>query len=161
MLADLALLIAVCAPAIHPATALAIVAHESKLNPWAVGINGARASSQPTTREQAVTLAKTMVEKGYSVDVGYAQINTSTLKSLGLTIEQGFEPCRNLGAMQTVLIRNYAIAAEQLGEGQPALQAALSAYNTGNMHAGVRNGYVRAVYRHAPEKRGGQQTKHE
>ena len=63
--------------------------------------------------------------------------------------------------MQTVLIRNYVIAAEQLGEGQPALQAALSAYNTGNMRAGVRNGYVRAVYRHAPVKRSGQQTKHE
>ena len=137
------------------------VAHESSLNLWAVGINGARVSSQPTTREQAVTLAKTMVAKGYSVDVGYAQINTATLKKFGLSIEQGFEPCRNLGAMQTVLIRNYVIAAEQLGEGQPALQAALSAYNTGNIHAGVRNGYVRAVYRQASVKRAVQAAKPE
>ena len=150
MLADLALLIALCAPAVHPATALAVVAHESGGNPWTVGINGAHASSQPTTRQQAVSLATTMLAKGYSVDVGYAQINSATLKKLGLSIEQGFEPCINLKAMQTVLTRNYAIAAGRLGNGQPALQAALSAYNTGNMNAGLRNGYVRAVYRYAP-----------
>lgn len=147
MVADLALLIALCAPAVHPVTALSIVRHESDQNPWAVGVNSKRLSSQPTTREQAVGLAKTFIGMGYSVDVGYAQINSATLDRLGLTVEQGFEPCTNLNSMQHVLVRNYSAAALHFGEGQSALQAALSAYNTGNMRAGLRNGYVKAVYR--------------
>jgi type IV secretion system protein VirB1 len=146
MIANLPLLIALCAPAVHSVTANALISHESAGNPWAVGVNGARVSRQPSTREQAISLAHVMVAKGFSVDVGLAQINSRTLEKLGLSIEQAFEPCVNLQAMQTVLTRDYNISAQRLGEGQPALQAALSIYNTGNMGAGLRNGYVRKVY---------------
>ena len=152
MSADLALLIALCAPAVHPTTAHALVQHESGGHPWAVGLNGARLSGQPATREHAVGLAKTLMSLGYSVDIGYAQINSITLRGLGLTVEQGFEPCTNLSAMQSVLVSRYKTAAVHFGEGQNALQAALSAYNTGNMRSGLTNGYVGAVYRNA--KRG-------
>ena len=36
----------------------------------------------------------------------------------------------------------YKKAAKQMGEGQPALLAALSAYNTGDMQKGFKSGYV-------------------
>lgn len=154
MIGDLALLIALCAPAVHPVTARSVVRHESNENAWAVGVNGKRLSSQPTTREQAVGLAKMLIGMGFSVDVGYAQINSATLKGLGLTVEQGFEPCTNLNSMQHVLVRNYSAAVVRFGEGQTALQATLSAYNTGNMRAGLTNGYVAAVYRRSGRELG-------
>jgi type IV secretion system protein VirB1 len=144
---QLAVLLAVCAPAVHPTTAHALVQHESRGHPWAVGMNGARLSHQPATQQHALGLANTLIALGYTVDIGYAQINSLTLRRLGLTIEQGFEPCTNLRAMQTVLVSRYQTAAARFGDGQVALRAALSAYNTGNMRSGLTNGYVAAVYR--------------
>lgn len=144
------LLIAACAPAIHPTTAASLVQAESRGNPLAIGINGgARLSSPPATAAQAAAVAKTLIAAGLSVDLGLAQINSRNLAKLGLSVEDAFVPCRNLAAMQTVLQENYARAAAKHGEGQRALQAALSTYNAGDPVRGLRNGYVAAVYRQA------------
>ena len=78
--------------------------------------------------------------------MGYAQINSSNLASLGLTVATVFKPCVNLNAMQTVLQGNYERAANRHGQGQSALKAALSSYNTGHPHRGLANGYVHALY---------------
>ena len=45
-----------------------------------------------------------------------------------------------------ILTADYAEAARRQGEGQPALRAALSAYNTGDFSRGFRNGYVARYY---------------
>ena len=147
---ELMLLIAACAPAIHPATAASLVQAESGGNPLAIGINGgARLSRPPATAAQAAAAAKALIAAGFSVDLGLAQINSRNLARLGLSVEDAFVPCRNLAAMQAVLQENYTRAAAQHGEGQRALQAALSAYNAGDPVRGLRNGYVETVYRQA------------
>lgn len=142
---DLALL-AVCAPAVHPTTMQAIVQHESRANPYAIGVNGGYAlPRQPRTKAEAVATAQWLKQQGYSFDSGAAQINDANWQWLGLDAESVFDPCTNLQAAQTILQDNYARAVKQYGEGQKALQAALSAYNTGNFTAGVKNGYVQKV----------------
>jgi type IV secretion system protein VirB1 len=45
-----------------------------------------------------------------------------------------------------ILTANYAEAVRSRGEGQGALQAALSAYNTGSFYRGFANGYVAKYY---------------
>ena len=45
-----------------------------------------------------------------------------------------------------ILTADYAEAARSRGDGQPALQAALSAYNTGSFYRGFANGYVARYY---------------
>jgi type IV secretion system protein VirB1 len=148
----LPVLVALCAPAVHPSTALSLVQQESGGAPLAMGINGrghARLSRPAATEAQAVWAAKALIAQGYSVDMGLAQINSQNLRRLGLTVEDVFKPCVNLRAMQTLLLANYARAVAVHGPGQLALQAALSAYNTGDARRGLRNGYVRAVYQQA------------
>ncbi|HEX9497993.1 MAG TPA: hypothetical protein VF926_06345, partial [Mycobacterium sp.] len=44
------------------------------------------------------------------------------------------------------LMADYAAAVRTRGEGQAALEAALSAYNTGDFHRGFENGYVARYY---------------
>jgi len=137
-----------CAPSVAIETIAAVVSHESKRNPFAIGINGgARITRQPLNKAEAVETANKLLSMGLSIDLGLAQINSANLGRLGLTVEQVFEPCVNLRAAETVLRGCYDPAAKRHGPGQLALQAALSCYNTGNYARGLSNGYVQSVYR--------------
>ena len=145
---DFAALVEHCAPSVHPATMSAIARVESGFNPWVIGINGrVRITRQPLTKSEAVDTAKQLLQMSLSIDLGLAQINSANLERLGLSIEQAFEPCANLHAAETVLRWCYDRAAKRLGGGQPALQAALSCYNTGGYARGLANGYVQGIYR--------------
>ena len=140
-------LIAACAPQVAPPTIAAIIRVESGGNPLAIGINGPmRLSRRPVDAADAARLARTIMQAGYSVDLGLMQINSRNLPGLGLTVEQVFDPCTNIRAGATILTRGYLGATRRWGPGQDALKAALSAYNTGNYEAGFRNGYVAKVY---------------
>lgn len=137
-----------CSPMVHPDTALRLVKHESGNNPYAININGPyRLSPQPTSFAQAVATAQMLLNAGLSIDMGLGQINSRNLSWLGLTLDTVFEPCRNLQAMQVVLLKGYEKAARTHGPGQQALVAALSSYNTGHPEYGIRNGYVAAVFK--------------
>lgn len=145
---DLIFLSQQCAPTVAIETITALVSHESRTNPFAIGINGgARISRQPLNQEEAVETAKKLLKLGLSVDLGLAQINSTNLGRLGLTVQQIFEPCTNLRAAETVLRECYDGAASRHGGGQTALQAALSCYNTGNYSSGFSNGYVSGIYK--------------
>ena len=123
----------------------AVVSVESRGNPYAIGVNRGRQVRQPTNAAEAVAVAKRLLARGANIDLGLGQINSSNLKWLGLSIEAAFDPCSNLAAAARVLTGNYRRA---VGLGiQSPLGAALSAYNTGSMQRGYRNGYVAKVYR--------------
>lgn len=137
-----------CAPTVAHQTIVAIVRHESKLNPFAVGINGkTRITRQPTNEQEAIQISETLISMGVSIDMGLAQINSANLKKLGLSVAQVFDPCTNLRAAEKVLHWCYDPAEKKHGSGQAALQAALSCYNTGDFSRGLNNGYVASVYR--------------
>ena len=134
-----------CAPSVAPSTLAAIIQVESGGNPWALGVNAhhhqiirTRAHSLP----EAAQLAHYYMHLGYSVDLGLMQINSKNLKGLNLSVEKVLDPCHNLQAGSRILARGYMGAAKRYGEGQVALKAALSAYNTGNYEQGFLNGYV-------------------
>ena len=134
-----------CAPDVAPSTMAAIVSVESRGNPYAIGVNRGRQVRQPTNAAEAVAVARRLLALGANIDLGLGQINSSNLKWLGLSVEAAFDPCSNLAAAARVLTGNYRRA---LARGiQSPLGAALSAYNTGSMQRGYRNGYVAKVYR--------------
>lgn len=134
-----------CAPDVHVTTITAIVRHESGFNPLAIGVNGKPGRSiYPKTRQEAVDEVRKLQAKGASFDAGYGQINNANWKWLGITPENVFDPCTNLKAAQRVLVQCYE-GASKAHQGQAALYAALSCYNTGNYTYGLKNGYVRKV----------------
>jgi type IV secretion system protein VirB1 len=135
-----------CAPAVAPATLLALARVESGLNPLAIGVNHSPAKvPPPRSTSQAIELATSLTAAGENVDLGLAQINSANLKRLGLTIKAAFDPCRNLAAGATILRTAYAAARQHAADDQAALRAALSIYNTGDHLRGLRNGYVARV----------------
>lgn len=138
-----------CAPMVSPETGVKLVRHESGGNPYAIGVNGPYVvRPQPRSREQAVATAKKLLAMAdvRSIDVGLAMINSSNLSWLGISLDQAFDPCTNLSAMQKVLLPAYERWAAVKGPGDHALQAALSEYNTGHPTRGLSNGYVSRVY---------------
>ncbi len=153
----LVMLVLACAPLVAPETAVKLVMTESGGNPWAIGVNGPYVvRPQPTTQSQAIGTARTLLRMPgvRSIDVGLAMINSSNFDRLGLTLEQAFDPCVNLGAMQAHLHESFTRAASEHGPCQAALQQALSEYNTGHRTRGIANGYVKKVYLQ-PIRRGG------
>ncbi|MDR2031359.1 MAG: lytic transglycosylase domain-containing protein [Azoarcus sp.] len=139
-----------CAPWVAPETMAAIVRTESSFRPWAIGVNGgAKLARQPESKDEAIATAQWLLDHGYSVDMGLGQINSSNLAKTGLTVEDAFDPCKNLTAAASILSRNYQAAYRQVKDEQAALQAALSAYNTGSFTRGLTNGYVQKVLRNA------------
>lgn len=136
-------LAAACAPNIHPQTLHSVIKQESNYNALAIGINKAdQLKSQPKTRAEAIAVANRLVSQNVNFDAGLAQINIKNLNWLSLSVEDLFDPCKNLKASSLVLSTCYKRASLQYGKGQKALRAALSCYNTGNFDRGFSNGYV-------------------
>jgi len=118
------ILLASCAPLVDPVTMSAVVQNESGGNSLAIHDNATGKSYSPKSMDEAVGLAKRLINAGHSVDLGLAQINSRNLKWVGMTVEQVFEPCSNLQASQQVLVD-----AHQRSGGD--LQKTLQIYNTG------------------------------
>ena len=146
-LVEFALLAALCAPDVHVKTLSALVTHESRGAVYAIGLNDRdiRLIRQPQTLAEAVETAEWLRSEGYDFDAGLGQINVRNLDWLGLSVPDLFNPCRNLRGAAQVLRSCYDRAAKRFGPGQPALQAALSCYNTGDFQRGFTNGYVQKV----------------
>ena len=136
-----------CAPQVHADTARALVSVESAFNPWAIGVVGGALVRQPRHRAEALTTSKALRAAGWNFSVGLGQINVGNFDRLGLTIESAFEPCGNLGAMQTVLAECFDRASRSAAKAvdQTALRQALSCCYSGDFATGFRHGYVRKV----------------
>ena len=135
-----------CAPDVHPLTVAYLVSAESRNDPYAINVNGGRSlPHQPRNEQEARAAIAWLDQRGWNYDVGYAQINSANFRSLGLTGAQLLDPCTNLRASALILGECYARAVQAVGEGQGALQRALSCYNTGSQSRGFNNGYVKRV----------------
>jgi type IV secretion system protein VirB1 len=115
---------------------------ESQGNPIAIHVNGATFARPPRDAAEAVVMARTAMVAGYTVDLGLMQVNSANLEAMGYTVEDMFDPCRNLQAGAMILTNFYRAALVQYPDPQIALRAALSAYNTGSFTRGITNGYV-------------------
>ena len=138
-------LVAACAPQVNGDTARALVAVESGFNPHAIGVVGGVLDRQPQTRPEALATARMLQATGCNFSAGLAQINLRNFERLGLNVESVFDPCRNLNAMQTVLVDCIDRAQRRESASQRALRQALSCYYSGNFATGFRHGYVRRV----------------
>ena len=135
-----------CSPQINPIIAHAIVKAESSFNPFAIGVNSGVRIKQPQSYQQAVMEAKRLLAQGHNIDLGWGQINSKNLSWLRLSVEEVFNPCANLRAMQTVYLDCYSKAGNS-GLGT-RMQRAFSCYNTGNFSRGFNNGYVNKLTRY-------------
>ena len=136
-----------CAANVAPVTLEAVIAVESHGNPLAVNVNHLPGPQpRPASITEAAKVAEGYIRHGFSVDLGLMQVNSRNLSALGVTVTVALDPCANIKAGGAILAANYADAVRTRGEGQAALQAALSAYNTGDFARGFRNGYVARYY---------------
>ncbi|WP_334189721.1 lytic transglycosylase domain-containing protein [Noviherbaspirillum sp.] len=139
-----------CAPWVAHQTLAAIVKTESAFRPFAIGVNGgARLVRQPENKPEAVATATWLLAHGYAIDLGLGQVSSANLGKTGLSVEDAFDPCKNLAAAAAILHRNYQAASATVTGEQAVIQAALSAYNTGSFTRGFANGYVHKVMRNA------------
>jgi type IV secretion system protein VirB1 len=130
-----------CGPSVAPGTTQAIIQVESGGNPLAIGDNNLKKSFAPKTKSEAVSLATQLISQGHSVDLGLMQVNSCHLAPRRLSLEELFDPCRNVGAGTTILSGFY----RQYPNRDPnlTLYNALSAYNTGKAWRGA--GYVNRI----------------
>jgi len=141
--ADLA---AQCAPATPQSALVSIAQAESGLAPLAIRINGRGGHAVNTIdKAGAIATAHSLIDQGRNLDLGLAQINSRNLGWLGLSVEDAFDPCRNLAAAARILDRGYAQALRIDHGGRPILQMAYSLYNSGDVARGWSNGYVARV----------------
>jgi type IV secretion system protein VirB1 len=145
-------LILACAPNVAPVTIQEIIRVESAGNPLAININTRngvklRPTIKITTPQHAIAVTYAAMALGHTVDMGYMQVNSANLVKLGYTVEDMFDPCKNITAGARILESAYMQVLPRHTNEQAALQAALSIYNTGNRMGGFNNGYVAKFYR--------------
>ena len=134
-------------PGVNPHPTAAIIKVESGFQENALNLNSkAWKIKPPQSRQDAISLGRELLLKGLNIDLGIMQINSENLKPYGLSLEDAFDPCKNIKVGTRILKENYERAEISLGSGQKALKAALSAYNSGNFHSGLENGYVGRLY---------------
>lgn len=139
-------LAAQCGPSAAPITTMAIIRTESGGNPYAIGDNSTRKSHYPASKKEAVQLARSLLSRGHNLDLGLMQINSRHLKPRNLSLDEIFDPCRNIGIGTTILAEFYQ--ANDHGEPRDiVIFKALSAYNTGSAWRGP--GYVNRILRTA------------
>ena len=135
-----------CAPMVNKELLMAIVRTESDFRPLAIGINTKGAlRQQPKTKAEAASLAKGLIRQGHNIDLGLAQINSANLARLSLTVDDAFDPCKNISAAGHLLQSDFKRALIAGYQGDAALIAGISAYNTGSFTRGIKNGYVKKV----------------
>ncbi len=136
-----------CAPSVAVETLVSVVHTESRFNPYAIGVNAKGvAKPDPLDKASAIATARTLIARGLNIDLGLGQINSANLKWLGLSVEDAFDPCRNLAAAARVLSSNYLSVARSSPSTEAAIATAMSMYNTGSRSRGFGNGYVGRVY---------------
>lgn len=145
-----------CAPQVHPTTLKALMHVESSAHAFAVSDDGPAGlpwetrktmlrSFYPGSREEAISIAETLVRQGHLVGVGPLQVSVRNVARLGSTLRSAFEPCENIRLGGAVVVENFVAASRRYKNPQQALLAAISLYNTGTYDKGFRNGYVRKV----------------
>ena len=145
---DLHGLIQQCAPNVAPNTLMSVMTIESAHKPEAIGFlikkDGRKflLTSQPKTKTEAINWADWLLENGYRFDAGIAQVNSTNFGRFGLTAKNVFDPCTNISAAGKIFTEFYVTAKNQYGEGQTALLAAISAYQSGNHQTGFKTWYV-------------------
>lgn len=148
-----------CAADVPVITLRAIARAESAFRPYALSLNypkraaaeqglhggGMFLARQPRTLDEARAWTRYLVNLGKTVSIGLLQINSEHADDFGLTWDQLFDPCTNMRIGARLLTAYYLQAAAVLGDGQQALQFALSGYNSGFPLVGFTNGYVDSV----------------
>lgn len=130
-------LIAICAPLIHPDTALSVMKEESKLNPFAIGVVDGWVK-QPTDFKSAVLTAQQLEKEGKNYSVGLMQINKYNFAKYQLTLEQMFDPCNNLQVAEKILKDCY--------QRSGSVNDALSCYYSGNFLRGYKKDFRGTSY---------------
>lgn len=136
-----------CAPSVAVETLVSVVHTESHFNPYAIGVNAKGvAAPNPSDQVSAAAAARSLIARGYNIDLGLGQINSANLRWLGLSVDDAFDPCRNLAAAARVLASNYLNVVRSSPSTEVAIATAMSMYNTGSRSRGFGNGYVGRVY---------------
>ena len=133
-----------CAPEVATEAVVPLVVTESGGDALAVNINKGPRVRAGSIAEGAAIVRRYMMA-GYTVDVGLAQINSANFETLGVTVEQAFDPCTNLRLASAVLQEGYERASRHY-TGLDAISATYSLYNTGTLTRGFGNGYVGRVW---------------
>lgn len=145
---DVAQLVQTCAPDVHPDTMARVLGHESGFHPYIIGVNERDKPRQVfrlKDAKEAAQKADQLIAQGKSIDMGLGQIWSGNLSGLNMTTAQVFDPCTNVATAARILTEAYERATAQGFEGTHAMDQALSIYNTGKLHNGIRNGYVAQV----------------
>jgi len=136
-----------CAPSVAVETLVSVVHTESHFDPYAIGVNAKGVPApNPIDRASAAAAARSLIARGYNIDLGLGQINSANLRWLGLSIDDVFDPCRNLAAAARVLASNFLSVARSTPSKEMAIATAMSMYNTGSRSRGFGNGYIGRVY---------------
>jgi len=127
-----------CAASIHPSTAYDVAKVESGVNPFAIAEivpkserasgNAGVISWQPTSREDAISIARKIAAKGRRYSVGLMQITSTNFRHYGVMAEDLFNPCVNLSVFERILADCYRRGG--------SLKRALSCYYSGNFTSG-------------------------
>jgi type IV secretion system protein VirB1 len=125
-LAQVIALAASCAPNVAAKDLAALARTESAFDPLALHDNTDHTSYHPTDKTEAVAIARRLLDKGHSVDIGMMQVNSVNFSWLALSLEDALDACPSLRAGAEVL-------------------TAYSRYNTGSPTRGFANGYVARV----------------
>ncbi|RBQ27637.1 lytic transglycosylase domain-containing protein [Arcobacter sp. CECT 9188] len=131
-----------------------IVQEESTKNPYAVNVNKdgkSFVSFIPKTKDEAVKIAQNYINAGFSVDVGYMQLNSDNFKQLNTTLENALDPCKNIYLSSTIFYNFYKDTSKK-DSSITRVQKSLSAYNTGSYEKGFDNGYVAKYDKYFEEK---------
>ena len=148
---DIFQIIETCAPTVAPSTMMQIISVESEHRATAIGYKITRdgkeyrLTKQPQNIGEARSWATWLLKHGYRFDAGIAQINSNNFAYYGLTPANVFDACTNIAVSGKILTTFYLKAVLKYGEGQQALLAAFSAYQSGNFHTGFSTGYVQKV----------------
>ena len=133
------------APQVAPETITAFAQAESRLNPFTIYDNTTRKSFAAATIQEAAALARSLLDRGHSIDAGLMQINSANFIRTGLTADTAFDPARSIQAGAQILVNAYQWCQERQPSANP-LRCMASVYNTGKAQAGERNGYVARIW---------------
>lgn len=128
----------------------AIVKEESSSNILSVNVNHegkSLVSYKPKTKDEAIQLANSWINKGYAVDLGLMQLNSENFDKFNIKTNEALNPCTNIKVASTIYYNFFKKLNTKIPY-KKRVQMALSGYNTGDYKKGFNNGYVAKYDKH-------------
>ncbi|WP_394213460.1 transglycosylase SLT domain-containing protein [Enterovibrio calviensis] len=139
-------LLSQCQSSVDASVLSRLIEIESGSNPYAIEIEGMSSASQPSNKNEAISISKDLTDKNIPFRAGLFQLRSSEFSSLGITEESVFEPCNSISVAASKFSSCQIMVEKEEGNISDRVHKSVSCFRYGNFNEGFERKGMKQSY---------------